>query len=236
MGCDIHLYVEKRENEKWVALYGANPRIKSCEENAKAALESDDAKNQKYWQKQVDELKAESPTVLEGWLYDEKNYNLYAILANVRNDYDIMPIKFPRGLPDDVSKEIYDENFESGGHNVSYYTFQELMDYDWENHTVENEAWVDERTYKSFKETGNPFPCCGDVSGKDIEKVLNKKMNKILKSKYPWEQDKQFYTPIKWAEKHSDIGGYFLDNLNKFILDNRIGNLNDYRIVFWFDS
>jgi hypothetical protein len=52
---DIYLYVEKKENDKWIALKWDSP----YEENKK---------------------------VLEGWLYSNRNYILFSILAGVRND------------------------------------------------------------------------------------------------------------------------------------------------------
>lgn len=238
MGCDIHLFVEKKDNNNWIGVYGQNPWISEYESFAKTAAKRGDIQKAKWDQEYVDKLKRDCPTVLEGWLYDGRNYNLFAILADVRNEYDIKPIDMPRGLPVDVSNEVQGENhdWDLGGHSYSYFTFKELLDYDWENHSVENEGFVDEYTYKNFKETGNPYPCSKDVDGGNVKKVLNSEMNRILKNKYSWEENKSFYTAIKWSEKFSEIAKVFLDNLNDYIFKNNIIDLDDYRIVFWFDN
>lgn len=41
--------------------------------------------------------------------YTGRNYRLFAVLAGVRNDYGIEPIAEPRGVPDDVSKDVLKE-------------------------------------------------------------------------------------------------------------------------------
>jgi hypothetical protein len=89
-------------------------------------------------------------------LPDDRNYRAFAILANVRNGYTfagfdtgdpVIPISDPRGLPDDMSKELralldseeeeldwhFNEEQEQiwlGDHSFSWVTLQELMDYD----------------------------------------------------------------------------------------------------------
>lgn len=238
MGCDIHLYVEKRENEKWVAVRNTNPYIADYERYAKTDLEKGDFEGSKKMQERVDKMRETESVVLEGWLYNGRNYNLFAILAGVRNKYDIIPIKEPRGLPEDLSPNVLRESeyAEGDGHSYSYYTFKELKEYDWDNNSVENEAYVGEETYKKFKITGCPYPCCGGAYGGNTEIVLNSEMERIIKRKYRWEEDRHFYTAIKWKEKHSEIGSKLLENINKYISENSIENLNDHRIVFWFDN
>jgi hypothetical protein len=69
-----------------------------------------------------------------GWeLYSkpkvDRNYRLFAKLANVRNyDNEIIPISNPRGLPEDVSylvKKSY-ERWDTDAHSASYITCEEL--------------------------------------------------------------------------------------------------------------
>ena len=57
-----------------------------------------------------------------------RNYPLFALLANVRNNGSITPISNPRGLPDDVSfltKFISDKDG-NDGHSHSYVTSEEI--------------------------------------------------------------------------------------------------------------
>lgn len=60
-----------------------------------------------------------------------RNYTLFAILAGVRNyDYNI-PINSAKGVPADASNEYLDavNEMEGDGHNHSYLTLQEILDY-----------------------------------------------------------------------------------------------------------
>lgn len=65
--------------------------------------------------------------------YKERNYALFAMLANVRNDYGVSPFSEPRGVPDDACPEIR-RAAEYGGyhHDASHFTVAELMRQDWE--------------------------------------------------------------------------------------------------------
>lgn len=64
----------------------------------------------------------------------DRNYLLFAILANVRNQYNIQPISQPKGLPKDVSHEVKKQNDEENGdaHTRSWLTLKELLEYDWQ--------------------------------------------------------------------------------------------------------
>jgi len=77
MGCDIHMYVEKKNLESggW--------------EFAPAGEESPGTRSY-------------GDTLYCDW-YSGRNYELFAILAGVRNSSGLTPISEPRGLPDNVS-------------------------------------------------------------------------------------------------------------------------------------
>jgi len=217
MGCDIHCYAEVNKSGIW-------EKIGDMFKNPWYNPDKDDS----FYKEFIDHP------------YDDRNYNLYAILANVRNGYDLIPIAYPKGLPEDVSDEIKSNSDDwcGDGHSHSWFTFKELLDFDWKNNSIENEAWVSEEVYKQFKETGNPYPCSGGVDGGNIRKETNKEMNRIIKNKYPWEKEYSFYTIIKWNQSFLDAGQGLLDNLNEFIKSNNISDeeLSNYRIVFWFDN
>jgi hypothetical protein len=87
---------------------------------------------------------------LDEWIYDpsideervpygkrywiERNYLLFAILADVRNRYNIQPISQPKGLPEDVSPEVKKQSDDENGdaHTRSWLTLKELLEYDWQ--------------------------------------------------------------------------------------------------------
>ena len=67
-------------------------------------------------------------------LPEPRNYGLFAMLAGVSRDWrEFDPIDVPRGLPDDVSREIRAEIDAMGNEArcVSYLTFDELKNWDW---------------------------------------------------------------------------------------------------------
>lgn len=79
-----------------------------------------------------------TPDYEETWVqkpyWRDRNYLLFAILADVRNHYDIHPIALPKGLPDDVSPEVKNRSDIEGedAHTRSWLTLKELLEYDWQ--------------------------------------------------------------------------------------------------------
>ena len=108
IGCDIHICCERKNYEgDWINCdhFKLNPYY-----------EGDDDEDQRWW-------------IIP--IFDDRNYELFATLADVRNRGYIKPISEPRGLPDDVhylTKKLSD-NWGTDGHSHSYFTLRELMDY-----------------------------------------------------------------------------------------------------------
>ena len=124
MGCDIHFYVEKKVNGKWKS-------ADSWKENKFAG--------------EAGEPDLELP--YENSFYQGRNYDLFAILANVRNGRGFAgvytgegfnPISDPKGLPSDLSKELKAESdyWDCDGHSHTHFTLKELLDYDWTQETM----------------------------------------------------------------------------------------------------
>ena len=107
MGCDIHMYVEIKSttniNTNW-----------RCGD---------------YFR--VYDPLAEDLTMTRVELYSDRDYSLFAVLADVRNSYLIDYISEPKGLPDDVTEYVKREYGAWGNdaHSCSYFTLQELIDY-----------------------------------------------------------------------------------------------------------
>lgn len=108
MGCDIHVCCERKNYEgKWINCdhFKFNPYF-----------DGDDEDDEKWWIVPI---------------FDDRNYALFATLADVRNYGYIKPISEPRGLPSDIhplTKSVSDA-WGCDGHSHSYYTLKELMDY-----------------------------------------------------------------------------------------------------------
>ena len=111
MGCDIHVYLERKRNingvEKWVNI--------------------DYFKKNPYYDG-VDKYETELEHVP---VYSGRNYGLFSVLADVRNYGDVTPISEPKGVPgdmSDVTRKEY-EYWECDGHSHSYFTLKELLDF-----------------------------------------------------------------------------------------------------------
>ena len=64
-------------------------------------------------------------------IYENRNYGLFATLANIRNYGDTVYIDEPRGLPGDTCQYIKNElgDYRDWGHSASYFTLKELYDF-----------------------------------------------------------------------------------------------------------
>lgn len=114
MGCDIHFFVERKEDGIW----------KSCDTWVEEDGYCYNRDSDRY--------------------YSDRNYHLFAILADVRNylrcvigdsDEKFTPIAEPKGFPEDASREVAsyynDSHFAGDLHSPTWYTLKELEDFDW---------------------------------------------------------------------------------------------------------
>jgi hypothetical protein len=125
MGCDIHTYweVKTSPDKPWQSLF---PMVRNEYYDAEEAA--------KYGETyQGPEYSVPSPAY-DGPFYIGRNYGLFAVLAGVRNYGNTIPISQPRGLPKDISPELFQvsEGYGSDGHSHSFFTVKELEAADWE--------------------------------------------------------------------------------------------------------
>jgi hypothetical protein len=61
-----------------------------------------------------------------------RDYELFSVLASVRNYHDIVPISEPKGLPEDVDYmfEAYYKSQYGDAHSASWITLKEMREYD----------------------------------------------------------------------------------------------------------
>lgn len=105
MGCDIHCYVERKEDGAWILV---SPSIPDRYEPGAMTVER---------------------------IYRERNYDTFAILADVRNGSDFNIIAAPRGMPEDMSAgllaAIDEDRAYLGDHSFSWLTLAEILAFDW---------------------------------------------------------------------------------------------------------
>jgi hypothetical protein len=235
MGCDIHLFVEKKVEGSWVAA--------------------------DKWEK--DKYGGNSLRV-DNSFYDDRNYSLFAILADVRNGSGFAgcdlgdgfnPISKPKGLPKDVCHLIGKEFAEWGcdGHSCSWHTLEDLLNYDWTQIT-KRRGFIDAINYAEWsiydKDAGDsPKNWCGGVSGQSIRHITEAEMKRRLKDfseKYDvdgWalvdtlkktKELNNYYCNIEWKQPYYKTCSSFLSETIPLLL--RLGKPNEVRIVFWFDN
>ena len=176
--------------------------------------------------------------------YSSRNYDVFAILADVRNGYGFagvdtgegfIPIDKPKGVPDDASNyyKALVKEWDSDGHSHSYFTMEELDAYDWEQTTV-HRGWVDLEGYKVFKENGRPSSWSGGISGRDIKHITNKEMDEVIAGTFVIEGTP--YTQVEWTTTYRDSAQWFLKDMEAVRKLKKLKGVLDVRVVFFFDN
>jgi hypothetical protein len=218
MGCDIHFYVEFKRNGRW--------------QSADKWRFDDEYADVSY----------------TNCFYGERNYSLFAILANVRNGYGFggvdtgdgfVPIDKPRGLPHDVTNQIKEssDRWDCDGHNHSWFTLQEILEYDWTRVTKkrgvltlkEYDHWR-----RSAKKRGeSPESYAAEVWSKDACIVSEHKADEILHSISTSNYEK-IYVRCEWeVAYHKCCYEFWWNTIPRMLA---LGKPEDVRCVFWFDN
>lgn len=205
MGCDIHLFTEinkgEKGEEKWV--------------------NNDCWKHNPYYN--PEDPDGEEPMEHVS-IYNGRNYDLFGILANVRNYSENGCIDDPRGLPDNVSwitkKEA--DRWKGDAHNHSWFTLKELKDYYQKNGRMKRSGMVSPESAKLLdegKETPNTWAGWTDPS-----------MGWVFRE---WEEVSSLYYLVLKLDKACRDEFWIRQNDD---LSDRYDAEKSYRIVFWFDN
>lgn len=125
MGCDIHFWVEKKVDGKWVT--AEDEVMTPCESCSGTGI--NDFNNLQCF-------RCDGVGKKDSLDYSDRSYSIFSILANVRNKKEgecgyLTPISEPRGIPQDSRVfEIYNQDRE-WGHSGSTHTLKQLKEYDW---------------------------------------------------------------------------------------------------------
>ncbi|MCI0665666.1 MAG: hypothetical protein L0220_31805 [Acidobacteria bacterium] len=248
MGCDIHIFVEKKVDGKWVSADKWTPYPYADEEGEtrKEWVDSDDL------------------------IYSDRNYDLFGILANVRNGWGaagsdtgdgFKPIAMPKGLPSDVSTKVKAESDAWGddSHSHSWITLEELKAYDWEGQKTKHRGWVDLVNFALFDKGDKPVLISGGVGGQGVRPVSHEDMRKLVEkhrdalaplfegpidvaavfaiSRSFWEKEEySYHTQIEWEETYAECVRPFFDETIPKLEALSYGRPENIRIVFWFDN
>ena len=202
MGCDIHLFTEIKKSinseEKWVNVdnWRYNPYYEEGNDDGERMMDVEP-------------------------LYSGRNYELFSVLAGVRDYGNNDRIDDPRGLPEDVSDVTKKESdrWGSDGHSHSWLTLRELKEYQGLHPVVKRSGFVSSEAAKLLDEgIETPDVWCEFTSvptwvkreweeGYDVLKPIIDEMNKRVRDEF-WV----------WGDEERPE------------LDEKI------RIVFWFDN
>lgn len=244
MGCDIHIYTEIKKDNAWQTIKTHNGYKDDLRSYLEKAKNNSDEKNVKYY---IERLEEEEDFVYEG-IYDGRNYDLFGILADVRNGRGFagcdtgngfIPISQPKGLPIDVSEKVQEEsdNWDCDGHSHTYFSLQELLDYDW-NRTTEKRGWVSKQEYKTFLKNGAPDGWSGGIDGGCVVHISNEEMENRISNDIQ-DETKCYYTLIEWCTLYSESAScFYTDTIPKLKAIAEANNISydDVRIIFWFDN
>lgn len=246
MGCDIHLAVEVRNGD------GVWRRALPPEEVRDPWLveQAEERPDDPYYAKRVEVT----------W-FDDRNYNLFAILAGVRNNFDFEPIAEPRGLPDDLSAEVKrldyaeqededadDNDVSLGDHSQSWLTLAELQAYNW-NREVKEGGWVDPINFLLWQNEGRPQSWSSGVGGGAVDHLSWREMKRYIEDGYiTFNSDgksytgvfdniggpRRYYAYVEWPLTYEQAAGRFYKQIMPALA--QLGAPEDVRIVFGFDS
>lgn len=240
MGCDIHLYVEKRD------ALGQWQSADTWEPNP-------------YYEGDDDEGEPQMVIPYGTRFYDGRNYGLFAILADVRNGVGFagiktgdgyQPIAQPRGLPNDMSAEVAADaqRWESDGHSYSWFMLQDLLDYDWTQST-DLQGWLHAMEFWRWEGWArnhgeSPQGWSGDIFGGMVEKLDEDTMREriqTLRAEHPNDFEKalqktSWYVQCFWTQYYYQVAQKFLGLVIPRLLKLSEGDYTSVRIVFWFDN
>jgi len=237
MGCDIHFHVERRQHGEWISCDAWNPITDGDYRGLYSLVRSGSS------------------------FYNDRNYDLFAMLANVRNGYGFAGldtgdgfnvIAMPKGLPDDMSANVAEKaEWEVdlfGCHSTSWLTLAEILAFDW-NQTTIKRGFVDGAEYEEWNSAGREEgqsprgysaeigPTMTRLSEKEMLEAINKIKGDdppdIWKPKIKKELE-HTYCHITWEVLYrEDAGSFLTDTVPRM---KKLGDPEDVRCLFWFDN
>jgi hypothetical protein len=211
MGTDIEVFTEQQSDESWH--FAGQMESNSIDYNT------------------FHDIYDDVPLYIPSSIYSNRNYNLFAILADVRNDYDekFEPISPLRGLPDNLPPELAawytsiqtGEEGETLSLDAGWLTLEELANFDWHGKRRTGYGCVDDRVAHLFH-PDRPFPW--DAWPADVP------------PRYSRSRKNSPYRNAIWTDTYADaVGPGFMQDVLAQLLKS-YGASNNVRLVFDFAS
>lgn len=124
--------------------------------------------------------------------YGQRNYDVFAVLADVRNGYGFAdcktgdgfkPISKPRGLPLDLDQRSFEEMKIYSRHSPTWLLLSEVLDYDWTQETRHTGIVHASEFLRMMRaDEKKPKSWCGGVTGRDIVHATPEELASSLKA------------------------------------------------------
>lgn len=146
---------------------------------------------------------------------DDRDYDMFGVLADVRNYANVEPISQPRGVPEDASviTKFEVERYGSDGHSHSYLTVDDIKTYDWTKPSMDTRPTViDIATNKPLYKASYTIEMDRPNPAHRIENLaITPKMIREDNRNWDW-----FFDSIEEKERYFGKG--------------------NIRFIFWFDN
>ncbi|MEZ5907892.1 MAG: hypothetical protein R3D31_03745 [Hyphomicrobiaceae bacterium] len=228
MGCDVHFYVERLMDGRWETADTWVPR-------RSGGLEVETSRQ----------------------FYSARDYDLFAILADVRNRHDFTPIAAPRGVPDDCCEEYRREValWENSGHSHSWLTLDEMLRFDWTQLCLEH-GWVTPWGWFRWLHDGAPDGSLSWIAEGSASRHSNAEFQQALdvlgrERRYPdlrapssdYERFVELLggsnpvTYIEWlVPYHDKVSQFWSATVPRLLALSRSQTFDDVRVLFFFDN
>lgn len=265
MGCDIHILAEVRQNETLMGEFKLQYNrlilfIKSLfmeveMPQRKWKVNTDKVfPNPWHADKQKQDEYAKNGMEVPDWQLDEFNsipddnrsYDWFSVLANVRNGYGFAGVNTgtgfrviaePRGVPIDATREWKEtvDRWGSDMHSKSYLTLEDFDAFDWNQVTMKTGAVKLEEYMELRQNQDAPNSYCGSVGGQNIITISQEEADEHIKNGNPNFHSKTIYVQYYWPVVYSEWFDYKIKNTVEPLrkLKKKYG---DARIVFGFDN
>lgn len=193
---------------------------------------------------------------------DPRDYDMFAILANVRNGYGFaglttgqgfIPIAQPKGFPQDtaVTDGEHIDGLWMGDHSHSWLTLSEMLEYlkTCEARRTKKCGVISWRTYLVWRKTGGyPESYSAAVSGPGIRTVSTDEAERLVldnfKEKFsgPFNDDPalvdRVYVKVSWEIAYGDVENFIglVERMRQVARNFGTRSNDEVRLVFGFDS
>lgn len=209
MGTDIHFFAERKNaNGQWECMHDEDPKWGGLDESI---------------------------------FYSRRNYDLFSILADVRNGFGFAgvptgtkfnPIDTDRGMPDDASPGVQEQWDSRGEHTPSWLLLSEILSYDWDQTTTKMGLLTDDE-YAAWDHKTEPASYCGGAGGAGVV-VMDESDFVRLKQGGDLPPAERLYVRVQWEQSYRVSAAGFLKDTVPAL--QKLGDPEDVRVVFWFDS